>query len=68
MVEISATEQNIEKRMKKKYEDSLRDLWGNIKCINICIIQESYKEKRERGPEKIFDRNYTSQKGMTRSI
>ena len=33
MVEISAAEQNIEKRMKKKKkEDSLRDLWDNIKC------------------------------------
>ena len=33
MVEISAAEQNIEKIMKKKKkEDSLRDLWDNIKC------------------------------------
>ena len=36
MVEITATEQNIEKRMKRN-EDSLRDLWDNIKCTNICI-------------------------------
>ena len=37
MVEITATEQNIEKRMKRN-EDSLRDLWDNIKHTNICII------------------------------
>ena len=34
MVEIIATEQNIEKRMKRN-EDSLRDLWDNIKHMNI---------------------------------
>jgi len=28
---------NIEKRMKQN-EDSLRDLWDNIKCSNIHII------------------------------
>ena len=33
-MEISAAEHNIEKRIKKKKkkEDSLRDLWDNIKC------------------------------------
>ena len=53
MVEITVTEQNIEKRMKRN-EDSLRDLWDNIKCTNICIIG-SQKEKREIGPEKISE-------------
>ena len=33
-VEITTTEQNKEKRMKR-IEDSLRDLWDNIKCTNI---------------------------------
>ena len=37
MVEIPATEQNIEKRMKRN-EDSLRDLRDNIKHTNSCII------------------------------
>ena len=37
MVETTATEQNIEKRLKRN-EDSLRDLWENIKCTNIHII------------------------------
>ena len=32
--EITATEQNKEKRMKRT-EDSLRDLWDNVKCTNI---------------------------------
>ena len=33
-VEITTAEQNKEKRMKR-IEDSLRDLWDNIKCTNI---------------------------------
>ena len=36
IVEIIATEQKIEKRMKRN-EGSLRDLWDIIKCT-ICII------------------------------
>ena len=37
MVEITATEQNIEKMMKRN-KDSLRDLCSNIKYTNIHII------------------------------
>ena len=37
MVEITAEEKNKVKRMKRT-EDSLRDLWDNIKCTNIEII------------------------------
>ena len=47
MVEITATEQNIEKRMKRN-EDSLRDLWDNIKYTNIHIIWDPEGEERER--------------------
>ena len=36
IVEITTTEQNKEKRMKR-IEDSLRDLWDNIKCNNIRL-------------------------------
>ena len=52
MVEIIATEYNIQKRMKS--EDSLRDLWDNIKCINIHVIGVPDAENRVKGPEKIF--------------
>ena len=47
MVEFTDTEQNKEKIMKRN-EDSLRDLWGNIKCTNIHIIGVPEGEERER--------------------
>ena len=53
MVEITAEEQNKEKRMKRN-EDSLRDLWDNIKCTNIRIIGVPEDEEKEKGSEKIF--------------
>ena len=34
IVEITTAEENKEKRMKR-IEDSLRDLWDNIKCTKI---------------------------------
>ena len=54
MVEITAAEQNKERRMKRN-EDSLRDLWNNIKCTNIRIIGTAEGEEREKGAEKIFE-------------
>ena len=54
MVEFTAAEQNKEKRMRRN-EDSLRDLWDNIKCTNIRIIGVPEGEEREKGPEKIFE-------------
>ena len=39
----------------KRNEDSLRDLWDNIKCINIHIIGVPEGEERKKGPEKIFE-------------
>ena len=54
MVEFTAVEQNKEKRMKRN-EDSLRDLWDNIKCNNICIIGVPEGEEREKAPKKIFE-------------
>ena len=54
MVEITATEQNKEKRMKRN-EDSLRDLWDKIKNTNIHIIKVPEGEEREKGPEKILE-------------
>ena len=54
MVEVTAIKQNIEKRMKRN-EDSLRDLWDNIKCTNIHIIGAPTGEEREKGLRKIFE-------------
>ena len=54
MVEFTAVEQNTEKTMKRN-EDSLRDLWDNIKHNNIRIIGVPEGEKREKGPEKIYE-------------
>ena len=53
MVEFTAVEQNKDKRMKRN-EDSLRDLWDNIKRNNIHIIGVPEGEEREKGPERIF--------------
>uniref|UniRef100_A0A8C9BG70 L1 transposable element RRM domain-containing protein n=1 Tax=Phocoena sinus TaxID=42100 RepID=A0A8C9BG70_PHOSS len=54
MVEFTAMEQNKEKRMKRN-EDSLRDLWDNIKCNNIRIIGVPEGGERQKGPEKVFE-------------
>ena len=54
MVEITSEEQNKVKRMKK-IEDSLRDLWDDIKAINIQIIGVSEEEEKKKGYEKTFE-------------
>ena len=54
MVEFTAVEQNKEKGVKSN-ENSLRDLWDNIKCTHIHIIGVPEGEEREKGPEKIFE-------------
>ena len=54
MVEFTAAEQNKEKTMKRN-EDSLRDLWDNIKCNNIRIIGVPEGEEKKKGTEKIFE-------------
>ena len=54
MVEITAREQNKEKRMKRN-EDSLRDLWDNSKHTKIRIIGVPEEEEKKKGPEKIFE-------------
>ena len=38
----------------RRTEDSLRDLWDNIKHTNIRIIGIP-EEEREKGPEKTFE-------------
>ena len=54
MVEITSEEQNKVKRMKRT-EDSLRDLWDNIKHTNIWIIGVPEEEEKKKGYEKIFE-------------
>ena len=46
MVEITSAEQNKVNRMKRM-EDSLRNLWDNIKCTNIKIIGVPEEEKKK---------------------
>ena len=53
MVETTATEQNIEKRVKIN-EDSLKDLWNNINTRTFTL-KGSQEQNREKGPEKIFE-------------
>ena len=40
----------------KRIEDSLRDLWDNIKHTNIQIIRVPEEEEKEKGSEKIFEK------------
>lgn len=54
MVEITSEEQNKVKRMKRT-EDSLRDLWDNIKRTNSRIIGVPEEEEKKKGYEKIFE-------------
>ena len=54
MVEITAMEQNREKRIKRN-ENSLRDLWDNIKRKNIWIIGVPEEEEKKKGTKKIFE-------------
>ena len=60
MLEITAEEQNKEKRMKR-VEDNLRDLWDNTKCTNIQIVgvpEEEKKKGSERTLEEIIVENF----------
>ena len=65
MVEINSEELNKVKRIKRT-EDSLRDLWDNIKCTNIRVIGVPEEEEKKKGYEKIFEQiiveNFPSKK------
>ena len=39
----------------KRLEDSLIDLWDNIKCTNIRMIGVPDEEEKKKGTEKIFE-------------
>ena len=49
-------EQKREKRLKTN-EESLRDLWDNVKRTNIHIIGVPEGEEREKGTEKNIPRD-----------
>ena len=52
-------------------EDSLRDLWDNIKCTNFRIIGVPEEEEKKKGYEKIFEEiiveNFPNMKKETES-
>ena len=53
LMETTDVEQKREKRLKTN-EKSLRELWDNMKCTNIRIIQVPEGEEIEKETEKIF--------------
>ena len=57
-MEITSEEQNKVKRMKRT-EDSLRDLWDNIKRTNIQIVGVPEEEEKKKGYEKNFEGDYS---------
>ena len=54
MVEVTSEEKNKVKRMKR-IENSLRDLWENIKHTNIPTIGFPEEQEKKKGYEKIFE-------------
>ena len=54
MVEINEAGRKKEKRIKRN-EDNLRDLWDNVKCLNIQIIGVPEEEDKNKGHEKILE-------------
>ena len=55
MVEITSEKQNKAKRMKIT-EDSLRDLWDNIKHTNIELQGSQKKKRKRKGIRKFLKR------------
>ena len=51
---MTDAEQKREKRLKTN-EESLRELWDDVKRTNICVIGVPEGEEREKGKEKIFE-------------
>ena len=59
MVEINEAERKKEKRIKRN-KDNLRDLWDNVKCPNIWIIEvpEEDDQKKAMRKEEIIVENF----------
>ena len=43
------------KKIIKRNEDNLRDLWDNVKCPNIRIIGVPEEEDKKKGHEKLLE-------------
>ena len=56
MVEMNEAERKKEKKIIKRNEENLRDLWKNVKHPNIQIIGVPEKEDKNKGHEKILVR------------
>lgn len=60
-VEVSQSEEQNEKRMKKS-KNNLRDLWDTIRWTNICIIGVPKGKQREKIAQSLFkemlDKNF----------
>ena len=54
MIEINEVERQKVKRIKRN-DDNLRDLWDNVKHLNIWIIGVPEKEDKKKGHEKILE-------------
>ena len=54
MVEINEAERKKEKRIQRN-EDNLRDVWDNVKCPNIQIIEVPEDEDKKKGHKKILE-------------
>ena len=53
IVEINEAKRKKEKRIKRN-EDTLRDLWDNVKCPNTRIIGVPEEEDKKKGHEKLL--------------
>ena len=53
-MEITQSEQQTEKQMKKKIESNICDLWANIKRANLHII-EVPEEERQKEIKNVFE-------------
>ena len=54
VMEITQSGQQTENQIKK-LESNIRDLWDNIKWVNLCIIGIPEGEEKEKGIENLFE-------------
>ena len=60
MVEITSEEKNKVKKRMKRTEDSLRDLWDNIKRTNIRIIGVPEEDVQSLSHVQFFATQWTA--------